>query len=144
MVKNKALPDSARLLHCPPATPSGHSLSPFLSLSLADLALSRLVSRVFSLSLMPFILRVPPGSCRGWTLALLMAAAVASKLSLAVVGGDGVGRQCPVCSWVWAWLECWPLNFPQFQTISKPGLSAFLSTLFATWFPASEFLFSLG
>ena len=35
------------------------SLSPFLSLSLADLALSRLVSRVFSLSPMPFILRVP-------------------------------------------------------------------------------------
>lgn len=75
---------------------------------------------------------------------LLMAAAVASKLSLAVVGGDGVGRQCPVCSWVWAWLGCWPLNFPQFQTVSKPGLSAFLSILFATWFPASEFLFSLG
>ena len=43
MVKNKALPDSARLcqtLHLP----SGHSLS------LSDLALSRLVSRVFLLS----------------------------------------------------------------------------------------------
>ena len=51
MVKNKALPDSAR--------PCKHpclvilfslSLSLFLSLSLADLALSRLVSHVFSLS----------------------------------------------------------------------------------------------
>ena len=63
MVKNKALPDSA-----PPVWS--------LSLSLADLALSRLASRVFSLSLslslspMPFILRVPPGSCRGWTPAI--------------------------------------------------------------------------
>ena len=42
MVKNKALPDSARL-----CTPRLVILS--LSLSLADLALSRLVSRVFSL-----------------------------------------------------------------------------------------------
>ena len=46
MVKNKALPDSARL-----CTPHLVTLSLFLSLSLADLALSRLVSCVFSLSL---------------------------------------------------------------------------------------------
>ena len=48
MVKNKVLPDSARPC-CTPrlVTPS---LSLFLSLSLTDLALSRLVSRVFSLS----------------------------------------------------------------------------------------------
>ena len=46
MVKNKALPDSSRLS----ASPSGHSLSLFLSLSLTDLALSRLVSCIFSLS----------------------------------------------------------------------------------------------
>ena len=60
MVKNKALPDSA---------PPVWSLS--LSLSLADLALSRLVSRVFSLSLAdsvhpegtPWILpRLDPGT----------------------------------------------------------------------------------
>ena len=43
--KNKALPDSSRL-----SAPRLHSLSLFLSLSLADLALSRLVSRVFSLA----------------------------------------------------------------------------------------------
>ena len=49
MVKNKALPDSARL--CTPPPLRLVSLSLFLSLSLADLALSRLVSRVFSLSL---------------------------------------------------------------------------------------------
>ena len=59
MVKNKALPDSAR--HCT------HPRLVILSLSLS----LSLVSRVFSLSLspMPFILRVSPGSYRGWTLA---------------------------------------------------------------------------
>ena len=75
MVKNKALPDSARpyqtLLH----PLSGHSFSLSLSFSLADLALSRLVSHVFSLSLAdavhpegnPWILpRLDPGS--GWCL----------------------------------------------------------------------------
>ena len=64
MVKNKALPDSARL--CTP-----HLVILSLSLSLADLALSRLVSRVFSLSLadavhpegIPWILpRLDPGT----------------------------------------------------------------------------------
>ena len=53
-VKNKALPDSARL-----CTPHLVTLSLFLSLCLADLALSRLVSHVFSLLLMPFIMRTP-------------------------------------------------------------------------------------
>ena len=48
MVKNKALPDSARPCKHPP---SGHLVILSLSLSLAELALSRLVSRVFSLSL---------------------------------------------------------------------------------------------
>ena len=46
MVKNKAFPDSAS---CTPRLVT-HSLSLFHSLSLADLALSRLVSRIFSLS----------------------------------------------------------------------------------------------
>ena len=65
-VKNEDLPDSAARPP-PPHLVSllSLSLSLFLSLSLADLALSRLVSRLFSLT--PFILRVPPGSCRGWT-----------------------------------------------------------------------------
>ena len=49
MVKNKALPDSARLC-TPRLVTHSLSLSPFLSLSLADLALSRQVSRVFCLS----------------------------------------------------------------------------------------------
>ena len=51
MVKNKALPDSARPCKHPHLVilSLSHTLS--LSLSLADLALSRLVSRVFSLSL---------------------------------------------------------------------------------------------
>ena len=74
MVKNKVLPDSARLC-CTPRLVTfslSLSLSLFLSLSLADLALSRLVSRVFSLSLTnttypegtPWILpRLDPGTC---------------------------------------------------------------------------------
>ena len=67
MVKHKALPDPARLC-CTPIW--SLSLSPSLFLSLAihgDLALSRLISCVssLSLSLMLFILRVPHGSCRG-------------------------------------------------------------------------------
>ena len=68
-VKNKALPDSARL--CIPLSSHSLSLSLFLSLSLTDLALSRLVSHVFSLLPMPFILRVSPGSCWGWTPAFI-------------------------------------------------------------------------
>ena len=57
MVKNKALPDSA---------PPVWSLS--LSLSLADLGpIKASLTCLLSLSPTPFILRVPPGSCRGWT-----------------------------------------------------------------------------
>ena len=77
MVKNKALPDSARPCKHPRLVIHFLSLCLSLSLSLEDLALSRRVSRAFSLSLFlslslslsptPFILRVPPGSCRGWT-----------------------------------------------------------------------------
>ena len=61
-VKNKALPDSARL----GCTPVSHSLS----LSLVILRLGPIkagLMHLLSLSPMPFILRVPPGSCRGWT-----------------------------------------------------------------------------
>ena len=71
MVKNKALPDPARLCCTPQLVTHSLSLSLSLSLPLEDLALSRLVFCVFSLSLslslMPFIPRVPPGSCQGWT-----------------------------------------------------------------------------
>ena len=59
MVKNKALPDSARL----GCTPNLVTLS---------LSLPRRLGPIKSgltclLSPMPFILRVPPGSCGGWT-----------------------------------------------------------------------------
>ena len=73
MVRNKGLPDSARLCQTLQIPPSGHSLSLSFSLSLEDLALSRLVSRVFSLSLAyavhpegtPWILlRLDPGKWR--------------------------------------------------------------------------------
>ena len=68
MVKNKALPDSARL--CTPCLVTlSLSLSPFLSLSPSQTWPYQGWSHMSSLSLsrMPFILRVPPGSCRGWT-----------------------------------------------------------------------------
>ena len=58
MVKNKDLPDSA-------APPSGHCLSFSLSLSLSlPLRLGPIKAGLTCpLSLTPFILRVPPGSC---------------------------------------------------------------------------------
>ena len=67
MVKNKALPDSSRLS----APLSGHSLSLSLSLSLPRRfgPIKAGLMCLLSLSPMPFILRVRPGSCRGWTLA---------------------------------------------------------------------------
>ena len=66
MVKNKALPDSARLCCTPP---SGHSLSVSLSLSLPYRLGPIKAGLTCLLSPTPFILRVPLGSCRGWTLA---------------------------------------------------------------------------
>ena len=69
MVKNKALPDSARL-----CTPRLVILS--LSLSLADLALSRLVSPVFSLSLADAV--HPEGT--PWILSRLDPGRVAQRL----------------------------------------------------------------
>ena len=71
MVKNKALPDSARPCKHPRLVIHFLSRSLSLSLSLEDLALSRRVSRVFSLSLAdpvhpegaPWILpRLDPGN----------------------------------------------------------------------------------
>lgn len=70
-----------------------------------------------------------------------MAAAVASKWSPAVFGGDGVSIQCPVgmaeapnhsAFVVYTWLGLPPLNFPQSQIASKPGSLVFLSILCAT------------
>ena len=65
MVKNKALPDSAS---CTP-----HLVTISLSLSLS-LSLPRRLGPIkagltclLSLARTPFILRVPPGSCQGWT-----------------------------------------------------------------------------
>ena len=63
MVKNKALPDSSRLS----APLSGHSLSLFLSLPHRFGPIKAGLMCLLSLSPTPFILRVPPGSCRGWT-----------------------------------------------------------------------------
>ena len=60
--KNKSLPDSARL--CTPRLVS-HSFS--LSLPLRHGPIKAGLTCLLSLSPMPFILKVPPGSCRGWT-----------------------------------------------------------------------------
>ena len=63
MVKNKNLPDLA-------AHPqSGLSLSLSLSLSLPRRLGPIKAGLTSLLSPTPFILKVPPGSCRGWTLA---------------------------------------------------------------------------
>ena len=61
MVKNKAL----RLCQTLQTPPSGHSLSPSPSQTWPYHGWSHVSS--LSLSLTPFILRVSPGSCRGWT-----------------------------------------------------------------------------
>ena len=75
MVKNKALPDSARLCQNLQTPLSGHSLSLSLSFCLPPSKTWTYQgwSHVFSLclSLTPFMLRVPPGSCWGWTLAII-------------------------------------------------------------------------
>ena len=63
MVKNKALPDSSRLS----APPSGHSLSLSFSLLCRFGPIKVGLTCLLFLSPTPFILRVPPGSCRGWT-----------------------------------------------------------------------------
>ena len=62
MVKNKALLDSARLCQTLQTPPSGHSLS----LSPSQIWPYQGWSHV-SFSPTLFILRAPPGSCRGWT-----------------------------------------------------------------------------
>ena len=75
MVKNKTLPDSARLCQNLQTPLSGHSLSLSLSFCLSPSKTWTYQgwSHVFSLclSLTPFMLRVPPGSCWGWTLAII-------------------------------------------------------------------------
>ena len=66
MVKNKAFPDSARLCQtlCTPIW------SFFLSLPRRLGPIKASLTCLLSLSPTLFILRVPPGSCRGWTPAL--------------------------------------------------------------------------
>ena len=67
MVKNKALPDSSRLS----APLSGHSLSLSLSLPHRLGPIEADLTHLLSLSPTLFILRVHPGSCQGWTPAVL-------------------------------------------------------------------------
>ena len=72
MVKNKALPDSARL--CTPRLVTlclsfslPHRLGPIKANLTCLLSLSLSLSLSLARSPTPFILRVSPGSCRGWT-----------------------------------------------------------------------------